>query len=454
VKERSTHAFAARGFRFGVGIEDTFVVEEAAGRRRLDEYALTQHYAHWTKDLDLVKQSGATTIRYGFPWYRLNPAPGTFEWDWADRVVEHLCELELEVIVDLVHYGTPLWLDNHFLNRGYPDAVAEYAFALAERYGDRLEAWTPLNEPQWTARRCGESGIWPPYFRGHDGYLQMMKAICTGIVKSQEAISDATSGRAAFVHVEASFRYDQVDDTDSEEAALLAERRFLSGDLLSGAVGGEHPLVTYLTSNGFTDDDLAWFHEHPALPDVVGINYYPMWSTIEYFRDGDRTESRERDDGVAGLEALLREFSSRYGRPVMVTETSFEGTIDEQVAWLNDVVDLLTRLRAEIHLAGFVWWPFLDQIKWQYREANDPLESHLHRLGLVSLRPTDVGELERRPNKVFDAFRELSSSGLAPKRGSAAAGSGAGHPERADRLVAKNAQTMLVCAGPTGGRNA
>jgi len=138
----------------------------------------------------------------------------------------------------------------------------------------------------------------------------------------------------------------------------------------------------------------------------------------------------------------------------MVTETSFEGTIDEQVAWLNDVVDLLTRLRAEIHLAGFVWWPFLDQIKWQYREANDPLESHLHRLGLVSLRPTDVGELERRPNKVFDAFRELSSSGLAPKRGSAAAGSGAGHPERADRLVAKNAQTMLACAGPTGGRNA
>lgn len=105
------------------------------------------------------------------PWYRLNPEPGRYAWSWADRVVDRLCELGLDVIVDLVHYGTPLWLDNSFLNRSYPAVVADYAFALAERYGDRVPAWTPLNEPLFTAHLCGETATWPPHLRGHGGYM-------------------------------------------------------------------------------------------------------------------------------------------------------------------------------------------------------------------------------------------------------------------------------------------
>ncbi|MEV0562074.1 family 1 glycosylhydrolase [Dactylosporangium sp. NPDC050588] len=207
-------------------------------------------------------EAGASTIRYGFPWYRVNPARGVYTWDWTDRVVDRLCELGLEVIVDLVHYGTPRWLDNHFLNRNYPDAVAEYAARLAARYGDRLTAWTPLNEPQWTARLCGESGTWPPYLTGHDGYLQLMRNIARGIVATQHAVADTTAGRATIV-------------------------------------GG-----------------------------------------------------RERDDGVAGLEELVRETAARYGVPVMLTETSYEGTWEQRAAWLRDSVALLRRLRGEVDVDG------------------------------------------------------------------------------------------------------
>jgi beta-glucosidase/6-phospho-beta-glucosidase/beta-galactosidase len=126
------------GFRFAVGIEDTFVPHAFPGHRALDEYELTQHYRFWPEDLGLAAETGATAIRYGFPWYRLNPAPGRFVWDWADRVVERLGELGLEAIVDLVHYGTPLWLDNAFLNADFPVRLAEYAAALAARYRGRL----------------------------------------------------------------------------------------------------------------------------------------------------------------------------------------------------------------------------------------------------------------------------------------------------------------------------
>ena len=107
------------GFRLGVGIEDTFVPNTSPGRRSLDEYELTQHYGNWRQDLALVRRSGAQVLRYGLPWYRINPERGKFSWSWADEVVDELAALQIPVIVDLVHYGTPLWLDNQFLNRNY-----------------------------------------------------------------------------------------------------------------------------------------------------------------------------------------------------------------------------------------------------------------------------------------------------------------------------------------------
>src|SRR3712207_2546900 len=156
-------------FRLAVGIEDTFVPQASLGRRPLDEYELTQHYHYWHADLGLAQAAGATVMRYGIPWYRVNPAPGQYRWDWLDRVVDRLEELGLETIVDLMHYGTPLWLDNQFLNHGYPGAVAEYAARVAERYRGRLTAFTPLNEPLVNISFCGESGVWPPHLTGDDG---------------------------------------------------------------------------------------------------------------------------------------------------------------------------------------------------------------------------------------------------------------------------------------------
>ena len=82
------HAFADGRFRFAVGIEDTFVPQASVGRRALDEYELTQHYHRWYDDLGLARATGATAIRYGIPWYRVNPEPGRFRFGWLDRVVD------------------------------------------------------------------------------------------------------------------------------------------------------------------------------------------------------------------------------------------------------------------------------------------------------------------------------------------------------------------------------
>ena len=126
---------AAGEFLWAVGIENTFVPQTRAGHRRLDEYELMGHYRHWRQDLDLAADLGVSPIRYGIPWYRVNPSPGQFDWSWTDAVLEYLVGAKgLTPIIDLMHYGTPLWLDNQFVNASYPRRVAEYAARFAERY--------------------------------------------------------------------------------------------------------------------------------------------------------------------------------------------------------------------------------------------------------------------------------------------------------------------------------
>lgn len=399
--------FADGRFRIAVGIEDTFVPQEALGRRSLDEYELTQHYQRWYDDLGLAHESGATTIRYGIPWYLINPAPQTFVWDWLDRVVDRVEELGLETIVDLMHYGTPLWLENQFLNHGYPDAVAEYAGRVAERYRGRLTAFTPLNEPQVNAIFCGETGRWPPYLTGHDGFVKLVRALVHGIVATQRRIAEATGGEATFVHVEASFRYLHSGEARVAELDFLRERCFLVEDLLTGLVDDDHPLVGYLLANGFGDDDLAWCREHTALPDVLGINYYPHLTTVEYEEGVPPAEWKRSDGGVAGLEEVVRTAASRYGRPVFLTETSAAGSVAERLEWLDLSLELIQRLRGEgIDLVGYTWWPLFDLVDWDYREGTGRVEKYLVSMGMYDLELSEIRALERVRTPVVERFQE------------------------------------------------
>ena len=392
------------GLKLAIGIEDTFIPQTSPGLRSLDEYELTGHYESWREDLDLAASTGAAMIRYGIPWYRVNPAPDGWDWSWTDRVLEHLLSLRLTPIVDLMHYGCPLWLEGEFANPDYPRRVAEYAGRFAERYGDEVRFYTPMNEPLLNAMYCGEDGRWPPALTGDEGFVTLVRQLARGIVETQRAVQ-AVIPDPVFVQVEATFRY--VGGPEHEQRiAFLEERSWIFYDLLFGRVGEDHRLYEYLVGNGFSDRDFAYFKEHRTEPDILGINYYPHMTTTELLSEGD---SRKVWSGTEGIEELIRGFHARYDKPIFWTETSLSGPVEDRLRWLRDSMDLVHRLREEgLPIVGYTWWPLFSLVDWAYREGEKPVEDYLWHMGMYDLEPDESDNLVRRETPVVKAFQAVA----------------------------------------------
>jgi beta-glucosidase len=402
---------------FALGIEDTFVPQSRPGERPIDEYELTDHYRFYAEDLALAKDAGAGMLRWGIPWHRVNPEPGHYDWSWLDRVFARFAELELRPVVDLLHYGTPLWLEGEFDNADYPQRVAEYSVAVAERYRDTVTDYTPVNEPMIHALFSGEYAYWPPYLSGPEGLVRMSTQLALGFQQAQRGIAEVLGDRATFVHVDAGMRYDG-DASRTDEIAHLREQVWLVEDLATGRVDSGHPLAAFLARSGASDDTLAALVAGAVQPDVVGVNYYPRHST-ELLRDGEfhgggfADPRPVRDDGTAGLEELLRQAAARYNAPVALTETCVTGTIAERAEWLDASLASIANLRDEgVDVVAYTWWPLFDMYEWTYRHSDNPRADHQLTMGLYSLEETPDG-LARVETELVDRFRQ-HAAGIHP----------------------------------------
>jgi beta-glucosidase len=386
-------------------LEHIYLVPQVSpGLRSLDEYELTGHYDKWREDLDLAASTGASMIRYGIPWYRVNPASDEWNWSWTDQVIERLLSLELTPIIDLMHYGCPLWLEDEFANPDYPRRVAEYAARFGERYGATVRFYTPMNEPLLNAMYCGEDGRWPPTLTGDEGFVLITRQLARGIVQTQRAVGE-TADDPIFIHVEATFRY-RGGPEHHERIRFLRQRTWLIYDLLFGRVDWDHPLHDYLAKNGFSDEDFAFFRERRTEPDILGINYYPHMSSTEFLPDGKR---RSVWSGTEGIDELVRDFHARYDKPVFWTETSVPGTVEDRLRWLEDSLGVVHLLRSEgLPLVGYTWWPLFSLLDWAYREGEMPPVDYVWHMGMYDLEPDGRGGFIRTETPVAGAFRDVT----------------------------------------------
>jgi hypothetical protein len=187
------------------------------------------------------------------------------------------------------------------------------------------------------------------------------------------------------------------------------EQQFLAADLVEARVTPAHPMWAWLMAAGVPAATLEGFLERPERMDVMGGNYYPQMSRRVVGGDAARPVARRARGSGADLEATLRRWHERAGRPVMLTETSVFGPVWKRERWLDESVAAAGRLRDDgIPLIGYTWFPAFSLFAWSYQRGRRPTEAYLAHMGLWDLRGPALDRVETR---LVDRYRQIVSGG-------------------------------------------
>src|SRR5215218_534239 len=130
-----TASLPFRQFVWGAGVECSFLPH-----LNVDQYQWTQHDRFWREDLRRAKDElGITHLRYAMPWHVLEPEQGKFNWDYSDERVGEFRKLGIEPLMDVMHFGTPLWLKQAVGDPEFPEALEAFTTALVTRYRSRIK---------------------------------------------------------------------------------------------------------------------------------------------------------------------------------------------------------------------------------------------------------------------------------------------------------------------------
>lgn len=374
-------------FMFGVGIECSYPLVN--GNQRVDQLRDTGHYEVWKTDLRLVRELGLRYLRYGPALYKIFIGPGKYDWSFLDPVMAEMKRLGIVPIIDLVHFGLPDWLGD-FQNPSWPEYLAEYARAFAERY-PWVRYYTPVNEIYVTAQFSAAFGWWNERLISDVGFVTNIKHCVKASILAMRAILDLRPD-AIFIFSESTEYVHPGAPNMVRQAQFLNERRFLSLDLLFGH-DVSATAYRYLLNGGMTNDEYLWFMEQRELRThcIMGTDYY---ITNEHIIRPNGTSIGAGD--VYGYYVITRQYFERYRLPVMHTETNRAGKHATEWLW-KEWMNLL-RLRDDgIPIVGFTWFGLIDMKDWD--TALTQIRGTVNPVGLYTLA--------RKPRRVAREYRRL-----------------------------------------------
>jgi beta-glucosidase len=351
----------------------------------------TDHWARWRADSALMAELGLQVYRLGIEWSRIEPAPGQVDETAVERYREELAELRRLGILPLVtihHFSHPTWFEDRggWLADDAVETFLAHVERVVTRFGDLVDEWVTINEPNVYAAGGFLFGDFPPGRTAAWSDIRavlrtMARAHCRAYHLIHDLQPHATVGLAHHLRV-----FAPLHPRNPLHRALARTSAYLFQEAVTDAMlGGRFPPVL-----GGQPVDVAPGTHY----DFLGLNYYSR-SAVSRIADG-------RFDGVPvndlgweiypqGLVEVARWLYDRYPGPIWVTEN---GTADRADAFRpRFIADHLTAMtRSGLPFERYYHWCLVDNWEWA--------EGHTARFGLVGL---DLETMERqvRPSGLF-----------------------------------------------------
>jgi dTDP-4-dehydrorhamnose reductase len=367
-------------------------------------------------DLDAFAALGLKALRLPVLWERVAPdSPTEANWSWADESVRHVQALGVRPILGLVHHGGGP-RHTSLLSDSFAPGLAGFARQVAERY-PWVTDWTPVNEPLTTARFSALYGLWHPHADDEPSFwlalLNEIDAVRLAMAEIRKVNRDAR-----LIQTEDLGRTYGTAATE-DQAAFDNQRRWMTWDLLCGAVTPGHPLWSRLKGFGF-EDRLAAIADDPCPPDILGVNHYLTSDRLldervdrypAHTRGGngrldyaDVEAVRVLTPGPEGVAGALQSAWERYGRPLAVTESHNGCTREEQMRWVWEAWDAAGALRRRgVDVRAVTAWSLLGAFHW------DCLLTHLN--GGYEPGAFDVRGPRPRPTRLAKMLADLATHG-------------------------------------------
>ncbi len=277
---------------------------------RLDLIRATGHDRHALGDYRQCREHGLRTIRDGLRWHRIETAPGHYDWSSWLPMLEAAEEAGVEIIWDLFHYGSPDHVDQ--AGRDFSKRFTDFAMAALEvrkSVTDAAPRVCPLNEINFLA------------WAVDDGYIPSDGPDERGWMKEQLVRAAIASSKA--------IKRDYPDSIVISAEPLIHiaphDRRRSTVRAAEANLRGMYEAYDWIM--GFEAPELGG---DPSLMDVVGLNFYPH---NQWYFEGPTIPLGHHE--YRPLADMLVEMATRYGKPLMLSETGAEGS--GRASWLHYV---------------------------------------------------------------------------------------------------------------------
>ncbi|MEO7310067.1 MAG: amine oxidase [Chitinophagaceae bacterium] len=317
---------------------------------RVDLSAITGHLNMVSADYKNLEYFKIHTVREGIRWAIVEKSPYRYDWSSVAKLITAARENNIQQIWDLCHFGYPEDLTP--LHPMFARRFASLCTAFVEFYRSLVPGGelivTPINEVGFLSWLGGDVRGTSPYCvgQGWEVKYRLMKAYIEGV----KALKAAEPG-IRILTTEPLINVVPHEWASEEEIAMAAsvnEDQHQVTEILSGRMcpelGGKEEYLDMLGYNYYYNNQ--W---------ILGTNEALCW-----------TYQTATPDYVP-LHQLLAGVTKRYGKPIVITETSHPK--EDRPLWLEMIAEeCKTATNIGVELFGICWYPVLNRPDWDNLE--------------------------------------------------------------------------------------